>query len=114
MATASGGLNNITLQVSPQTAVTTVIVAGGYPDAYEKGHVISELERLDDIMAFHAGTLAQNGHILTNGGRVLALTAQANSLENAVRKSQEAARTVQYNGKQYRKDIGLDLIRYAD
>lgn len=114
MATASGGLNNITLQVSPQTAVTTVIVAGGYPDAYEKGHVISDLERLDDIMAFHAGTLAQNGHILTNGGRVLALTAQANSLENAVRKSQEAARTVQYNGKQYRKDIGLDLIRYAD
>ena len=114
MATASGGLNNITLQVSLQTAVTTVIVAGGYPDAYEKGHVISELERLDDIMAFHAGTLAQNGHILTNGGRVLALTAQANSLENAVRKSQEAARTVQYNGKQYRKDIGLDLIRYAD
>ncbi|HLL94330.1 MAG TPA: phosphoribosylamine--glycine ligase [Spirosoma sp.] len=114
MATASGGLNNITLQVSLQTAVTTVIVAGGYPNAYEKGHVISDLDRLDDIMAFHAGTLAQNGHILTNGGRVLALTAQANSLENAVRKSQEAARTVQYNGKQYRKDIGLDLIRYAD
>lgn len=114
MATATGKLTDITLQVSPQTAVTTVVVAGGYPDAYEKGHVISELERLDDIMAFHAGTLAQNGHVLTNGGRVLALTAQANSLENAVRKSQEAARTVQFDGKQYRKDIGLDLIRYAD
>ncbi|WP_080237300.1 phosphoribosylamine--glycine ligase [Spirosoma rigui] len=114
MATATGTLTDITLQVSPQTAVTTVVVAGGYPDAYEKGHVISDLERLDDIMAFHAGTLAQNGHIMTNGGRVLALTAQANSLENAVRKSQEAARTVQFAGKQYRKDIGLDLIRYAD
>ena len=114
MATATGTLTDITLQVSPQTAVTTVVVAGGYPDAYEKGHVISDLERLDDIMAFHAGTLAQNGHITTNGGRVLALTAQANSLENAVRKSQEAARTVQFAGKQYRKDIGLDLIRYAD
>ena len=114
MATASGKLDSIMLQVSPQTAVTTVVVAGGYPNAYEKGHVISELERLEDIMAFHAGTLAQNGHVLTNGGRVLALTAQANSLENAVRKSQEAARTVQFSGKQYRKDIGLDLIRYAD
>lgn len=113
-ATATGKLAGITLQVSPQTAVTTVVVAGGYPDAYEKGHIISELERLDDIMVFHAGTLAQNGHVLTNGGRVLALTAQANSLENAVRKSQEAARTVQFDGKQYRKDIGLDLIRYAD
>ena len=114
IATAAGELNTITLQVSPQTAVTTVVVAGGYPDTYAKGHVISDLERLDDIMAFHAGTLAQNGHILTNGGRVLALTAQANSLENAVRRSQEAARTVQFDGKQYRKDIGLDLIRYAD
>ena len=114
MATASGKLNTITLQVSPQTAVTTVVVAGGYPNVYEKGHIISELGRLDDVMAFHAGTLAQNGHVLTNGGRVLALTAQANSLENAVRKSQEAARMVQFNGKQYRKDIGLDLIRYAD
>ena len=114
MATATGELASLVLQVSSQTAVTTVVVAGGYPDVYEKGHVISDLERLGDIMAFHAGTLAQNGHVLTNGGRVLALTAQANSLENAVRKSQEAARTVQFNGKQYRKDIGLDLIRYAD
>ena len=114
MATAAGELSTITMQISPQTAVTTVVVAGGYPDTYAKGHVISDLERLDDIMAFHAGTLAQNGHILTNGGRVLALTAQANSLENAIRKSQEAARTVQFDGKQYRKDIGLDLIRYAD
>ena len=114
MATATGELSSVTLQVSPQTAVTTVVVAGGYPEQYHKGHIISELNRLDDIMAFHAGTLAQNGHVLTNGGRVLALTAQANSLENAVRKSQEAARTVQFDGKQYRKDIGLDLIRYAD
>ena len=52
--------------------------------------------------------------ILTNGGRVLALTALANSLENAVQKSQKAARTVQFDGKYYRKDIGLDLIRYPD
>lgn len=114
MATADGMLDKITVQVSPQTAVTTVLVSGGYPDAYERGKIISDLERLDNVTAFHAGTVAQNGHILTNGGRVLALTAQANSLENAVRRSQEAARTVQFDGKQYRKDIGLDLIRYAD
>lgn len=113
-ATADGSLDKISVQVSPQTAVTTVVVSAGYPEAYEKGKIISDLERLDDVTAFHAGTLAQNGHVLTNGGRVLALTAQANSLENAVRKSQEAARMVQFDGKQYRKDIGLDLIRYAD
>jgi len=114
VATAEGDLDKITLQVSPQTAVTTVVVSGGYPDEYQKGKIISDLDRLDDVTAFHAGTLAQNGHVLTNGGRVLALTAQANSLENAVRKSQEAARMVQFERKQYRKDIGLDLIRYAD
>ncbi|GAB2604944.1 phosphoribosylamine--glycine ligase [Spirosoma areae] len=113
-ATADGELDKITVLVSPQTAVTTVLVSGGYPGDYATGKIISELERLEDVVAFHAGTLSQNGHVLTNGGRVLAITAQANSLENAVRKSQEAARMVQFDGKQYRKDIGVDLIRYAD
>lgn len=114
VATADGELDKISVQVSPQTAVTTMLVSGGYPGRYETGIVISELERLDDVIAFHAGTSPKNGQVVTNGGRVLAITAQANSLENAVRKSQEAARTVQFDGKHYRKDIGLDLIRYAD
>lgn len=113
--TADGELDKVDLQVSPQTAVTTVLVSGGYPDAYEKGKVITELEMLEQVTAFHAGTTAgPNGHVVTNGGRVLALTALTNSLENAVRKSQEAARMVQFDGKYYRKDIGLDLIRYQD
>ncbi|CCH56799.1 phosphoribosylamine/glycine ligase [Fibrisoma limi BUZ 3] len=114
IATADGELDKVALQVSSQTAVTTVVVSNGYPDVYEKGKIITDLERLEDVTAFHAGTIAQNERVLTNGGRVLALTALANSLENAVRKSQEAARTVQFDGKQYRKDIGLDLIRYQD
>ena len=114
VATADGELDKIVVQVSPQTAVTTMLVSGGYPGEYEIGKIISELERLDDVTAFHAGTMEKNGHVLTNGGRVLAITAQANSLENAVRKSQEAARMVQFDGKQYRKDIGVDLIRYSD
>jgi phosphoribosylamine--glycine ligase len=114
LATANGELDQVTIQVSPQTAVTTVLVSGGYPDTYETGKTISELERLEDVTAFHAGTTQKNGLVLTNGGRVLAITAQANSLENAVRKSQEAARIVQFDGKHYRRDIGLDLIRYSD
>jgi phosphoribosylamine--glycine ligase len=114
LAAGRGELDTISLQVSLQTAVTTVLVSGGYPDAYETDKIISDLERLEDVTAFHAGTKAQDGQILTNGGRVLALTAQANSLENAIRKSQEAARRVQFEGKQYRRDIGLDLIRYSD
>ena len=114
VAAADGELDKITMQVSAQTAVTTVVVAGGYPDAYEKGHPITELDRLDEVTTFHAGTADLNGTVVTNGGRVLAITAMANSLENAIRKSQEAARMVQFNGKQFRKDIGLDLIRYQD
>jgi phosphoribosylamine--glycine ligase len=114
VATADGELDKITMQVSPQTAVTTVLVAGGYPNVYEKGKSISDLDRLDDVMVFHAGTTTQNGSVVTNGGRVLAITALANSLENAVRKSQEASRAVSYDGKYFRKDIGLDLIRYQD
>lgn len=114
VATADGELDKVDLQVSTQTAVTTVVVAGGYPEAYEKGKVITELDKVDDVAVFHAGTTFQNNQVLTNGGRVLALTALANSMENAVRKSQEAARTIQFDGKYYRKDIGLDLIRYSD
>ncbi|WP_428657177.1 phosphoribosylamine--glycine ligase [Runella sp.] len=101
--------------ISPQTAVTTVVVSGGYPDAYEKGKKITELERIEDVLVFHAGTTTNgNGEVLSNGGRVLTLTALANSLEGAVNKSQKAAATVQFEGKYYRKDIGLDLIRYND
>lgn len=114
VAAADGELDKVTMQVSPQTAVTTMLVSGGYPDAYEKGKPITALDQVEEVTPFHAGTAAPNGQVVTNGGRVLALTAIANSLENAVRRSQEAARTVQFDGKQYRKDIGLDLIRYAD
>jgi len=114
MAAADGELDKINLQVSPQTAVTTVLVSGGYPDAYEKGKVISALDLVGEVTPFHAGTAAPNGQFITSGGRVLAMTAIANSLENAIRRSQEASRTVQFEGKQYRKDIGLDLIRYSD
>lgn len=115
VAAADGELDKITLQVSPQTAVATVIVSGGYPEAYENGKTITELGSIEDVTTFHAGTKpASDGQVVTNGGRVLALTAMANSLENAVMKSQKAARTVQFDGKYYRKDIGLDLIRYQD
>ncbi|MFN4147687.1 MAG: phosphoribosylamine--glycine ligase [Runella sp.] len=114
-ATADQKLSEIHLTISPQTAVTTVLVSRGYPEAYEKGKVIAEIENVEDVMVFHAGTTTNgSGKAITNGGRVLALTALANSLEGAVNKSQKAAAAVQFDGKYYRKDIGLDLIRYND
>ena len=115
LAAADQKLADIDFVISPQTAVTTVLVSRGYPEAYEKGKEIAALEKAEEVMIFHAGTTTnEDGGIITNGGRVLALTALANSLEGAVNKSQKAAAAVQFEGKYYRKDIGVDLIRYND
>lgn len=115
MATAKGTLQDTPMSISPQVAVTTVVVSGGYPGDYEKGKVIAGTDKAEDVVVFHAGT-AFNGNreVVTNGGRVLVLTGIANSLENAVHKSQRAAQTVQFEGKYYRHDIGLDLLRFKD
>ncbi|TDB58109.1 phosphoribosylamine--glycine ligase [Arundinibacter roseus] len=114
-AAAKGTLQDTTLTISPQVAVTTVVVSGGYPGDYEKGKTIAYTDKVEDVVVFHAGT-AFNGNteVVTNGGRVLVLTGIANSLENAVHKSQRAAQTVQFEGKYYRHDIGLDLLRLKD
>ncbi|MDR6807783.1 phosphoribosylamine--glycine ligase [Dyadobacter sp. BE34] len=114
-STAKGTLQDFDLQISPQVAVTTVVVSGGYPEDYEKGKVISGTDKVEDVHVFHAGTTFNaNAEVVTNGGRVMALTGLANSLENAVHKSQRAAQAVQYEGKYFRHDIGVDLIRYND
>ena len=114
-ATAKGTLNDFEMNISPQVAVTTVLVSGGYPEEYEKGKVISGSDKVDDVFVYHAGTTFNaNTEVVTNGGRVMALTGVANSLENAIHKSQRAAQLVQYEGKYFRHDIGMDLIRYND
>jgi len=114
-ATAKGTLHDFELKISPQVAVTTVLVAGGYPGDYEKGKVISGINKVEDVLLYHAGTTFDgNTEVVTNGGRVMALTGVANSLENAVHKSQRAAQVIQYEGKYFRHDIGMDLIRYND
>ncbi len=114
-ATAKGTLQDVPLSISPQVAVTTVVVSGGYPGSYENGKVIADTNKTEDVVVFHAGTTFNgNTEVVTNGGRVLVLTGIANSLENAVHKSQRAAQTVQFEGKYYRHDIGLDLLRYKD
>ena len=113
VAAAEGTLHEETLIVSPKTAVTTVLVAGGYPGEYKKGEEISGLtsELRENVSVFHAGTLEKDGRVLTNGGRVLAVTALGNSLETARAASQEAAAMITFKGKQFRKDIGKDLIQ---
>lgn len=112
VAAAKGGLNEQTLEISAQYAVTTMVVAGGYPEEYRKGDVITNLDKVEDAIIFHAGTREQNGELVTQGGRVLAFTGTSNTLENAIQKSQKAAITAKYEGKNFRRDIGLDILRY--
>ncbi|MFN8358077.1 MAG: phosphoribosylamine--glycine ligase [Spirosomataceae bacterium] len=111
-ATAQQKLHEETLQISTQTALTTVVVAGGYPGDYAKGDVMTGFEQLTDVLPFHAGTKTAENQILTNGGRVMMLTGLGNSIEEARQKSQAAAAAIQYRGKYYRSDIGLDVLKY--
>jgi phosphoribosylamine--glycine ligase len=97
------------LDVDERTAVTVMLVAGGYPGDYTKGKVITGLELVKDSIAFHAGTTEKDGHVLTNGGRVIAVTSYGNTMQEALKKSFENAEKIKYEGKYYRKDIGSDL-----
>jgi phosphoribosylamine---glycine ligase len=114
VAAAKGKLDKIKLNIDKKTAVTTICVAGGYPGDYKKGHEISLPSPDSNTMIFHAGTLEKEGLVLTNGGRVLAMTAMAKTLNAAIKKSQKLARATKYKGKYYRKDIGQDLQSLAE
>ena len=112
IAVAQVQLKGQTLQISDQFAVTTMVVAGGYPEEYRKGDVITNLAQVEEALIFHAGTKEEDGQIKTQGGRVMAFTGTSNTLENAIQKSQKAALTVKFEGTNFRRDIGLDVLRY--
>lgn len=104
-------LDTIDIEFENHTATTVMCVAGGYPDEYKKGDVITGWDSLQDVLVFHAGTAKQaSGEIVTNGGRVVALTGIGKDIQEALSKSNAAAQTLNWNGKFFRKDIGLDLI----
>lgn len=112
LATAEGKLSEQHIRTSPQAASTVVMVAGGYPESYEKGNAISGLpeEMAEDTFVFHAGTREQNGEVLTNGGRVLAVTGLADSLKEALGKSYEQVEKISWKNSNYRRDIGQDVM----
>lgn len=97
------------LHINEDTATTVILVSSGYPEKYEKGKVITGLEDVKNSIAFHAGTKNSEDVILTNGGRVLAITSFGKDIENALSKSFTNAEKISYDGKYYRKDIGFDL-----
>ncbi len=106
-------LSEAKIELHPQTATTVVLVAGGYPEDYEKGDAISHINDTQDVMVFHAGTkLDSNQQLVTNGGRVLTVTALGDSIEQALEASNKAAETIQWKNKYFRRDIGLDLLAF--
>lgn len=107
-AVSSGRLKELTPKFDPRTAVTVMMVSGGYPGKYEKGKNILGLDHVEGSIVFHAGTTSGNG-VLTSGGRVLAITSLGNSIDEALEKSYRNAEKVQFEKKYYRKDIGFDL-----
>ena len=95
--------------VDEDVATTVMLVSGGYPSSYEKGKAISGLEEVENSIVFHAGTREEENRVITNGGRVMAITSFGRTIEEALSKSFDNAEKVKFEGKYYRKDIGFDL-----
>lgn len=102
-------LNEIELNVNTQTATTVMLVSGGYPEAYEKGKVITGYEKVEDSLVFHAGTSLNDNQVVTSGGRVMAITSFGNSIEEALAKSYSNIDKIDFDKMNYRRDIGFDL-----
>ncbi len=110
-ATAEGKLSGIEFELDPRTASTVVMVAGGYPGSYRKGDEITGLDNhKEDSIIFHAGTKSDGDKILTNGGRILAVTGLGDDMQDALQKSYSMASDVKWKDVYYRKDIGQDLL----
>lgn len=111
LATANGTLDKIKIETDPRTACTVMAVSGGYPGSYEKGFVISGLDKpVDaDSLVFHAGTGIKNGEVITSGGRVLCVTSYDATISGAVRKSKKVLKQIGFDGMYYRKDIGYEF-----
>ncbi len=114
VATAENRLEETKIEIDTRQTAAIMLVAGGYPGSYEKGKVISGLENNQDSIIFHAGTRTnpETGEIITNGGRVLAITSYGNTMQEALGKSYKIAEKINFEGKNYRKDLGKDLISY--
>lgn len=108
-ATANKKLDEIEIEIDKRTVSTVMLVSGGYPQSYEKNKEILNLDKISDSILFHAGTKEENGKILTNGGRVIAVSSYGYSLEECLAKSFSNAEHIKFEGKYYRNDIGFDL-----
>lgn len=110
LAMAQGELGDYKLEIDPRTATTVVLVSQGYPGSYPKGFEITLPEVAEGEVVFHAGTAVVEGKLVTSGGRVLTATCYGHTLEEAIARSNKLAESIQFEGKNYRRDIGRDLL----
>ncbi len=112
VAAAKGELKGKKLEINTHVVVTIALVSGGYPGSYETAKVIHGLEDLQQAAVFHAGTAKQKESVLTDGGRVLTVSGEGNSVAEARAKAYKTASSIKWDGLYYRKDIGQDLLNY--
>ncbi len=108
-ALGSNEFDVLPLDEDPRSCTTVMLVSGGYPEAYEKGKAILGIEKITDSIVFHAGTKADGDNIVTNGGRVIALSSYGDTKDEAIAISMKNAERITFDKKNYRKDIGFDL-----
>lgn len=109
-AIAKETLNQETVEIDNRSATTIMLVSQGYPEAYEKGKEIMGIEHTTNCFLFHAGTATENNRLVTNGGRVMAITTYGDNMKDALALGFDNVQRVVFDGKNYRKDIGFDLI----
>jgi phosphoribosylamine--glycine ligase len=110
LAVADERLDTLTLEIDERTATTIMIVSGGYPENYEKGKIISGIATVTDAIIFHAGTRQEGETIMSNGGRVLAVTSFGNTFQEAIKKSYQNINKLHFDKMYFRSDIGFDLF----
>ncbi|MHC0444403.1 phosphoribosylamine--glycine ligase [Flavobacterium sp. 3-218] len=110
LSVADQKLGEFNLEVDPRSATTVMVVSGGYPEDFEKGKVISGLENVTDSIVFHAGTKLDGENVVTNGGRVIAVTSYGDNFQEAIKKSYQNIDKLSFDKMYFRKDIGFDLI----
>lgn len=110
LAVANEKLDEITLEIDQRSATTVMLVSGGYPEDFEKGKEVFGIQNITESIVFHAGTKLENDKVITNGGRVMAITSYGDNFSEALKKSYHTIEKIKFDKMNFRKDIGNDLL----